>query len=333
MLKKLLACASALLVTASLSSAVLGVSADEPLLRNGGLEELNDDGTTTGWDVWPGNPNEGIKQASVSTEIKHSGENSLCIELTPKNNQAVYQYTLAADNRFDFSKAYTFSAWVKLDNVTATDADGIRIGVNRKGADGNGYDLRESIELGTYDWTKISITVPKALFPLVQYDVIIDIGRGEGKIYMDDFELVEATDATTMPQITTTTAADDPTTAAPGDDTTAAPGEDVTTLAPEDTTAPSEETQGTADASGSRTQTTRDTAAGNTTAPSGGDGDDGFNVLPLVIVLAVLVAAGAVAVAVLIIRKRKMDGMNGPDGPEGGSSEAIDDSTDSSDQK
>ncbi|MFR1435506.1 MAG: carbohydrate binding domain-containing protein, partial [Acutalibacteraceae bacterium] len=200
MLKKMMACVSALLVTASLSCAVLTASAEDKeydtILKNPGLEDLNEDGTTTFWDSWPGNPAEGINQVSVSTDVKHSGNNSLKVELLEGNNHAIYQYHLAADKRFPFNKEYTFSCWVKMDNVVASDAQGISIGVNRKGADGNSYDLREHIELGTCDWTKVSVTIPKALVGLVQYDVIVDIGRGTGTLYVDDFELVEGSGTT-----------------------------------------------------------------------------------------------------------------------------------------
>ena len=73
--------------------------ADEPLLRNGGLEEIKEGDWDPDageeplhWDVWPGNPAEGTKHRSISTSIKHGGKQSLCVELSDKNKQAVYQY-------------------------------------------------------------------------------------------------------------------------------------------------------------------------------------------------------------------------------------------------
>ena len=63
--------------------------ADEPLLRNGGLEEIKEGDWDPDageeplhWDVWPGNPAEGTKHRSISTSIKHGGKQSLCVELS-----------------------------------------------------------------------------------------------------------------------------------------------------------------------------------------------------------------------------------------------------------
>ncbi len=283
---------------AMMFSMTLAATAAEPILKNPSLEDLNDDGTTTHWDVWPGNPSEGEKFASVSTSEKHSGKQSLLIELTPKNNQAVYQYHLLADQRFPFNKAYTFSFWVKMDNVVPSDNDGVRIGINRKGVDGNSYDMREHIEVGTYGWTKVSLTVSKALVSLVQYDVIVDIGRGTGKVYLDDFELVEATDATTAPIITTTSAK----TKAPNNTTENANGDTTTVTDDIDTQSSSERTSETIVSGGGDVTSATTTKAGGV---AGDTNEDGFNALPLVIAGAVIIAGGAVAVAVLIIRKKR----------------------------
>ena len=46
----------------------------DALLRNGGMEVLNSDGSIYCWDVWPGDPKEGEKFASVSTAEKHGGK-------------------------------------------------------------------------------------------------------------------------------------------------------------------------------------------------------------------------------------------------------------------
>ncbi len=185
-------------------------------LRNPSMETLNEDGTTTYWDVWPGNPNEGKKYAFVDTEVFHTGAQSLRVDLTPENNQAVYQYKLletntadkdsGAEEYFNFNRACTVTVWVKLDNVTADDGDGIRLGVHRKGIDGNWYNLQtESIELGTKDWHMIELEVPKSLVSIAQFDVIIDIGRGSGSVWMDDFDLIPAPAATATPAVEPTT--------------------------------------------------------------------------------------------------------------------------------
>lgn len=166
---------------------------DGALLKNGGVEQLNPDGTVTHWDVWPGNPEEGQRNSYSTTEFKHSGERSVCIELVYSNPQAIYQYRLPEDNAFDFNADYIFSAWVKMDGVSVLDGNGVKIGVKRKGADGNEYNVYQSVPMGTCDWTKVELEVPKEPgVNIVQYDVIFDIGCGTGKIYFDDFELTPA---------------------------------------------------------------------------------------------------------------------------------------------
>ncbi len=166
---------------------------DGALLKNGGVEQLNPDGTVTHWDVWPGNPEEGQRNSYSTTEFKHSGERSVCIELVYSNPQAIYQYRLPEDNAFDFNADYIFSAWVKMDGVSVVDGNGVKIGVKRKGADGNEYNVYQSVPMGTCDWTKVELEVPKEPgVNIVQYDVIFDIGCGTGKIYFDDFELTPA---------------------------------------------------------------------------------------------------------------------------------------------
>lgn len=166
---------------------------DGALLKNGGVEQLNPDGTVTHWDVWPGNPEEGQRNSYSTTEFKHSGERSVCIELVYSNPQAIYQYRLPEDNAFDFNADYIFSAWVKMDGVSVLDGNGVKIGVKRKGADGNEYNVYQSVPMGTCDRTKVELEVPKEPgVNIVQYDVIFDIGCGTGKIYFDDFELTPA---------------------------------------------------------------------------------------------------------------------------------------------
>ncbi len=327
MLKKMMACVSALLVTASLSCAVLTASAEDKeydtILKNPGLEDLNEDGTTTFWDSWPSktNPNEGTNQVEVTNDVVHSGKNALKVELLEANNHAIYQYHLASEKRFPFNKEYTFSCWVKMDNVVASDDQGISIGVNRKGADGNSYDLREHIELGTYDWTKVSITVPKAMVGLVQYDVIVDIGRGTGTLYVDDFELVEGSGTTTPTDPDTPDTPDTP----DDPDTPDTPDDPDTSEDPDqpgETTDPSESGSGTTKPTGgsdkddaSKPATT--TKAQQTDTDDTQDGSAGW-VLPVVIVAAVVIAGAAVVVAVLIIRekKKKAAGPTDPTDPQ-----------------
>lgn len=174
---------------------------DGALLKNGDVEQLNPDGTVTHWDVWPGNPEEGQRNSYSTTEFKHSGERSVCIELVYSNPQAIYQYRLPEDNAFDFNGDYIFSAWVKMDGVSVLDGNGVKIGVKRKGADGNEYNVYQSVPMGTCDWTKVELEVPKEPgVNIVQYDVIFDIGCGTGKIYFDDFELTPAELTATGPE-------------------------------------------------------------------------------------------------------------------------------------
>lgn len=162
-------------------------------LKNPGMEQLNPDGTTTHWDVWPGDPAEGERNSYSSTEIKHSGERSVCIELVYSNPQAIYQYRVLDDNPFPFNESYVFSAWVKTEALSVVDGKGFKIGVKRRGADGQEYNQYESVPLGTYDWTKVEITVPKVDgVEIVQYDVIFDLGCGSGKVYFDDLDLSPA---------------------------------------------------------------------------------------------------------------------------------------------
>ena len=300
--------------------------ADEPLLRNGGLEEIKEGDWDPDageeplhWDVWPGNPAEGTKHRSISTSIKHGGKQSLCVELSDKNKQAVYQYAELKNDPFDFNKSYTFSVWIKMENVQAKDDFGVKIGFNRKGFDGNRYDMREDVDLGTYDWKKFSVTVPKPVATkMQQFDVIVDIGLGSGKIYLDDFEMVEAASTPTTAK---------PTTQAPANNnTTKAPANNVTTKAPDagTTVKPGETTASVSD--GGVEATTEATAAADattgaaesvesdaSTTPVSNDDEGGFNALPLIIIGAVVVAAGAVVGAYFLIKKNK----GGPSKPMG----------------
>lgn len=95
-----------------------------------------------------------------------------------------------------------FSAWVKMDAVSVVDGNGVKIGVKRKGADGKEYNVYQSVPMGTSDWTKVELEVPKEPgVEIVQYDVIFDIGCGSGKIYFDDMELTPAELESTQPSV------------------------------------------------------------------------------------------------------------------------------------
>lgn len=183
-------------------------AAEEPVsgenLKNPGVEQLNPDGTVTHWDVWPGDPAEGERRSYTSTEIKHGGERSVCVELVYSNPQAIYQYRMPDDHPFPFNEGYVFSAWVKTDALSVVDGKGFKIGVKRRGADGREYNQYESVPMGTYDWTKVEIAVPKVEgVDVVQYDVIFDLGCGSGKVYFDDFELtpMDLVQEETVPQL------------------------------------------------------------------------------------------------------------------------------------
>ena len=161
------------------------------LLKNPGLEKLNPDGSILHWDVWPGNPEEGIRQYESVTDVVHSGERALKLELTYGNGQAVYQYRVMEDNPFDFNCDYEASVWIKMENVAVYDGNGVKFGVKRQDAEGNEYNLYTDIPLGsTEDWIQVKLPAPKAKADIIQYDVIVDIGAGSGVIYLDDFDLI-----------------------------------------------------------------------------------------------------------------------------------------------
>ncbi len=163
------------------------------VLRNSSLEDLNADGSVTHWDVWPGNPSEGTRDYEVITDGAYDGDKALKINLTLGNPQAVYQYcVMDTAGKFDFNKSYTFSCMLKLDGVMTLDGKGVTIGIKRRGADGNEYNVYSKIEESDCDWTKFSVTAPSVGVEIVQYDVILDIGSGFGSITMDDCSLTVA---------------------------------------------------------------------------------------------------------------------------------------------
>lgn len=163
------------------------------VLRNGSLEDLNSDGSVTHWDVWPGNPDEGTRDYEVITDGVYDSDKALKINLVLGNAQAVYQYcVMDTAGKFDFNQAYTFSCKLKLEGVTTLDGKGVTIGIKRRGADGNEYNVYTKIEETDCDWTQFSVTAPKVDVEIVQYDVILDLGAGFGSVTMDDCQLVLA---------------------------------------------------------------------------------------------------------------------------------------------
>ena len=169
-----------------------GETEESGLLKNPSLEKLNPDGSILHWDVWPGKPEEGVRKYESVTDVVHSGQRALKIELVYGNGQAVYQYRVMDDNPFDFNRDYEASVWVKLENVAVYDGKGVKLGVKRTDAAGNEYNVYTDIPLGSTDgWVQVKLPAPKAKANIIQYDVIVDIGAGSGVIYLDDFDLVE----------------------------------------------------------------------------------------------------------------------------------------------
>ncbi len=163
------------------------------VLRNGSLEDLNSDGSVTHWDVWPGNPKEGTRDYEVITDGAYDSDKALKINLVPGNAQAVYQYCVAdTAGKFDFNQAYTFSCKLKFEGVTTLDGKGVTIGIKRRGADGNEYNVYQRIDETDSDWTEFSVTAPKVGVEIIQYDVILDLGAGYGSVSMDDCQLLLA---------------------------------------------------------------------------------------------------------------------------------------------
>lgn len=149
----------------------------------------------THWDVWPGNPEEGTRDYEVITEGAYDSSKALKINLVLGNAQAVYQYcVMDTAGKFDFNIAYTFSCMLKLDGVMTLDGKGVTIGIKRRGADGNEYNVYQRIDETDCDWTQFSVTAPKVDVEIIQYDVILDMGAGFGSITMDDCRLMPADD-------------------------------------------------------------------------------------------------------------------------------------------
>lgn len=250
----------------------------QSILRNPSLEVLNEDGTTLHWDVWPGNPAEGVRDFVVSTEVVKEGNQSLQINLQGGNPQAVYQYcVLDHEGHFDFNQVYTFSGYIKMENVMVFDGKGVTVGIKRRGVDGQEYNVYASLEQGTSDWTRFEITAPKAPVEIVQYDVIVDMGSGSGIVWMDGFDLVLSDEPVVEPE---PTAAPEPT-----EEPTFEPEPTETpeaTKAPEPTKAP---------------ETTPDASE------TQGEAED--SAFPwAVTIVAVVIAVGAI-VAVVFTKKRK----------------------------
>lgn len=160
----------------------------ENVLRNVSLNDLNPDGTTTHWDVWPGNPSEGIRNSEVIQEEGYG--NVLKINLEFGNAQAVYQYCVQDTvGKFNFNEDYVFSCDIKCDGVVSLDGKGVAIGIKRRGVDGNEYNVSQRIDETASGWNTWSISAPEAPVDIIQYDVIVDIGAGVGSVYLDNFSL------------------------------------------------------------------------------------------------------------------------------------------------
>jgi len=165
--------------------------AEDSLLKNPGLEKWNPDGTILHWDIWPGNPQEGVREFETVTDDVHGGEQAVRIDLVYGNGQAIYQYRVMNDNPFDFIQSYEASVWVKMENVSVYDGKGVKLGVKRRDTEGNEHNLYTDIPLGTSDgWIQVKLPAEKADADIIQYVVIVDIGSGSGSVYLDDFDLV-----------------------------------------------------------------------------------------------------------------------------------------------
>ena len=168
----------------------------ENVLRNSGLEELNPDGTVLHWDVWPGKPEEGVRNFEIDTETPYEGEGSLQINLEMGNAQAVYQYCVQdTAGKFDFNQEYTFSCALRFEDVMTFDGKGVQIGIKRRGIDGNEYNVYQRLDVTSADWAVYEVTAPKAPVEIIQYDVILDIGAGVGSVAIDDCRLTLAEEA------------------------------------------------------------------------------------------------------------------------------------------
>lgn len=164
----------------------------DSLLRNPSLETLNPDGSVLDWDVWPGNPDEGVRNYEV-TKDSHSGDHAIRVNLEFSNAQAVYQYCVDP-GRFDFNADYIVAAYFRMENVAVYDGNGVTLGVKRTDSLGNVHVTKTDVATGTSDgWFKVTLEAPAFDgVEIVQYDVIVDIGAGSGSVYMDDFDLTPA---------------------------------------------------------------------------------------------------------------------------------------------
>ncbi len=162
----------------------------ENVLRNAGLEELNPDGSVLHWDVWPGKPEEGVRNYEIDTSAPYEGDKALKVNLEIGNAQAVYQYCVQdTAGKFDFNQVYTFSCALRFEDVMTFDGKGVTIGIKRRGIDGNEYNVYQRIDEVTKDWDVYSVTTEAAPVEIIQYDVILDIGSGIGSVSMDDCRL------------------------------------------------------------------------------------------------------------------------------------------------
>lgn len=165
---------------------------EEPLLPNGGLEEL-DSGVPVRWWYWPAYDHPAAKWSIEKNDV-HSGKQAIKIKQSTET-QALYLVNKADEAKFDLNAEYRLTAWVKLFNIDGD--EGVNIGVNRKGVDGNDYNVKSIPHKGTSDWKKIEITVSKALRETVQFDPIVNVGAGSGYVIIDDIVLEKLTSSET----------------------------------------------------------------------------------------------------------------------------------------
>ena len=77
--------------------------------------------------------------------------------------------------------------------MTIYDGTGATLSVKRTDPDGNVHVIKTNVPTGTNDWVQVQLEVPSYRnLDVVQYDVVVDVGAGSGRIYLDDFDLIPA---------------------------------------------------------------------------------------------------------------------------------------------
>lgn len=194
LIKKLLSAAVCAGVLASAFIFPASAQLSNFTIVNSGFEDIRtNEGTNwpVKWDGWPsaGDKVGGVCTYQVTTADKHSGKSSLQFKLSNQFNQAAYEYYLEKDKPFNFDSTYIVSCWVKLANVQCS-TDGVSMGIQRKGADGNRYDIICEPVTGTSNgWEKLQVEVTKPITHIVQFDFIVKIAQGSGTVYVDDFDI------------------------------------------------------------------------------------------------------------------------------------------------